>query len=365
VKERRPGLVLVSAGLGREGGGSAALGRLAAACAVEYGRGRGLPLEILHLGSGEPGLEGLPVRHFAGRQSLLATALIARQCSGPAVLVFDHLGPARVQGLLPPALRAPYALFLLGVELERRLSWDKRRAVEGATLSIAISEHTRGLAMAAALPRGPVEVLYPALEEPVISGHVDQALLDRVGRGHLLIVGRLSRQERYKGHDALLEVLAGVRGRHPSARLVVAGEGDDRPRLEAKARELGLSEAVVFAGFVNEATRAALYEACLAFVMPSRGEGFGLVYLEAMRAGKACVALAGTAAAEIIEDGRTGLLPESADGSLARAIERLLDSPELALELGAAGRRRYETTFSRERFVRGFHDRLDRLRGVA
>jgi glycosyltransferase involved in cell wall biosynthesis len=116
---------------------------------------------------------------------------------------------------------------------------------------------------------------------------------------------------------------------------------------------------------VSEATRAALYERCLAFVMPSQGEGFGLVYLEAMRAGRACVALAGTAAAEIVADGETGLLTASRGDALRAALLRLLNEPGLADRLGEAGRRRWQEQFSIERFSREFGGHLDRLRGAA
>ena len=122
-----------------------------------------------------------------------------------------------------------------------------------------------------------------------------------------LIVARMSAAERYKGHDALLDLWPGVLARRPDARLVVAGDGDDRPRLESRARSLGLSHAVSFAGRVSDARLNELYDECRFLVMPSRDEGFGLVFLEAMRAGKPCIGARG-AAEEIIEHNVTGLI---------------------------------------------------------
>ena len=107
----------------------------------------------------------------------------------------------------------------------------------------------------------------------------------------------------------------------PGARLVVAGDGDDRPRLEARAAALGLGGAVLFTGFVSEATLAELYRRAAVFVMPSLGEGFGLVYLEAMRAGKPCVAARGSAAEEVVERrrDRPARRPRRSGGARRRA----------------------------------------------
>jgi phosphatidylinositol alpha-1,6-mannosyltransferase len=205
-----------------------------------------------------------------------------------------------------------------------------------------------------------VSVLHPALEERPPAGREDAELLARAGEGFFLIVGRLAAAERYKGHDGLLEALASAELLRRGARLVVVGDGDDRPRLQAKARELGLAERVVFTGFVEEATLAVLYARARGFVMPSSGEGFGLVYLEAMRSARACVALSGGAAAEVVVDGETGILVDG-PGPLSEALVALLDHPELAARLGEAGRRRYQERFRRERFRVELAGHLDRL----
>jgi phosphatidylinositol alpha-1,6-mannosyltransferase len=168
-----------------------------------------------------------------------------------------------------------------------------------------------------------------------------------------------------------LEAAGNVRPRVEEAgnvrpRLVIAGDGDDRPRLEALAASLGLARQVLFTGFVSEATLAELYARAAVFVMPSRGEGFGLVYLEAMRAALPCVAACASAAAEIIADGETGLLVDPlAPDAIAAALGRLLASPELARAMGEAGRRRLELLFTPRRFREGLWPMLDRLTGEA
>jgi len=185
-----------------------------------------------------------------------------------------------------------------------------------------------------------------ALAERPPAGEPDAELLARAGRGYLLIVGRLASGERYKGHDELLAAMPSLLASHPETRLVVAGDGDDRPRLEAAAAAHGLADRVLFAGFVGEATLAELYRRAAAFVMPSRGDGFGLVYLEAMRAGLPVVAARGGAAEEVVADGTTGLLVDPASPEeLTAALSRLLADPPLAARLGAAGGRRARETF--------------------
>jgi phosphatidyl-myo-inositol dimannoside synthase len=160
----------------------------------------------------------------------------------------------------------------------------------------------------------------------------------------------MSSDERYKGHDPLLDLWSAVLSDFSEARLVIAGDGDDRGRLEAKARDLGLAHRVTFAGRVSDDELRRLYRDCAFFVMPSSGEGFGLVFLEAMRAAKACIGGLG-AASEIIEDGVTGLVVDPADTTaVSSAIVRLFRDPGLATSMGQAGRHRVAEHFTADHF---------------
>lgn len=360
----RRGLVLVSAGLGLDGGGRAAAGRLLAGAVADFARREGLGLEVLTLGEdGAPGLT-VPTRRFGRRHAALAGRAWAGQLlagSPRPAHVFDLLGVARPQAWLPAGWRAPYLVMLYGIEVWRPLSGDRARALAGATARLAISRHT--LERARRFHPGLEAAVLPlALEERSPAGEVDRELLARAGEGFLLIVGRMAAGERYKGHDEVLEAMPRLAS---EARLIVAGDGDDRPRLEAKAAALGLAGSVLFTGFVSEATLAELYRRSAALVLPSRGEGFGLVYLEAMRAGKPCLATRGSAAEEVVEDGVTALLVDPEDGEeLAAALSRLLGEPGLAGKLGEAGRRRWLRDFSAERFRERLRPHLERLTAV-
>ncbi|HTQ81062.1 MAG TPA: glycosyltransferase family 4 protein [Thermoanaerobaculia bacterium] len=303
--------------------------------------------------AGEGSPAGTPTRSFGGRQGTLALDLWWRQIRNrQAAYVYDLLGPARLQAWLPGSWRAPYLVPLYGIEAWRPLPWDRFEALANANVRLAISAFTAVRAREANPGLPEIDLLPLCLEERPPTGTVDGSLLDRVGEGYVLIVGRMAATERYKGHAQLLMAISQLRSRRPDLRLVIAGEGDDRPRLERLAAGLGLaSPRVFFTGFVSEATLAHLYQRCAIFAMPSTGEGFGLVYLEAMQAGRPCLAARGSAAAEVVDDGVTGFLVDPLDPqAIADRLDRLLDEPELAQRLGEAGRRRFLTTFSRERF---------------
>ena len=101
----------------------------------------------------------------------------------------------------------------------------------------------------------------------------------------LLTLCRLNAKERYKGVDEVLEQLSQLVLEYPNLVYLVAGEGDDRERLEKKADALGLKSVVRFIGFVEEEVKPDIYRLADAFLMPGRGEGFGIVYLEALASG--------------------------------------------------------------------------------
>jgi glycosyltransferase involved in cell wall biosynthesis len=160
-----------------------------------------------------------------------------------------------------------------------------------------------------------------------------------------LFVGRLVY---YKGVDVLLAALE----RCPGLRLAIVGEGPLRAGLEERAVTMRLSHRVAFLGNVDEATLAALYPSCRFLVLPSTAisEAFGMVQLEAMASGRPVISTNLRSGVPFVnQHGRTGLLVPPGDvEALASAMRRLADDPELAERFGRAGRRRAESTFSRE-----------------
>jgi glycosyltransferase involved in cell wall biosynthesis len=166
----------------------------------------------------------------------------------------------------------------------------------------------------------------------------------------LVTVGRLVEQ---KGHEYLLQALSRLGPAAPGGRplrLAIVGDGPLRTSLPRRAEELGLGRQVIFAGF--RADVEDVMAAADLYVHPSLWEGFGLVLLEAMAAGRAIVASRVSAVPEVVVDGVTGLLVEPRDPTaLAQAIARLLEAPATVSEMGYAGTERLRNAFSVERMI--------------
>jgi phosphatidylinositol alpha-1,6-mannosyltransferase len=148
------------------------------------------------------------------------------------------------------------------------------------------------------------------------------------GKKVLLTLGRLQRNEGQKGLDEMLEILPALVAEEKDLVYMIAGDGDDRSRLERKAASLGLSKNVVFAGRVAETEKADHYRLADAFVMAGRQEGFGFVFLEAMASGIPVVASSVDGSREAVLDGKLGELADPDDReALKAAIRRALGRP--------------------------------------
>lgn len=260
-----------------------------------------------------------------------------------------HLAPLGI----PLALRgARLACFFHGIEVWRPLRARERKAVELTDVLIANSQYTVDRFRSANPDHTSRPITVCHLSPPPA---VAPELPDR--SGYALVVGRMAAEERYKGHEQLIDAWRDVQRHVPGAQLVVVGEGDDRGRLEALARSRGLDTYVHFVGRVSAAALAGYYERAAFFVMPSRGEGFGLVYLEAMRAGKPCIAAPG-AAEEIIEHGVSGLVVEPTSSTLVEAIVDLFHHPDRCSTLGRGALMRVETQFHPSQFASSIRSAL-------
>jgi phosphatidyl-myo-inositol dimannoside synthase len=254
-----------------------------------------------------------------------------------------HLAPA---ALAFTAHGASLATMLCGVEAWKPLNRLQRAALDRAVRLIAISQFTRdGFQKANPHFAGrAVDVCHLGVESLPDADHAEG------GPPSALIVGRMAEDERYKGHDPLLDIWRDVAGAVPGAVLRIVGDGDDRLRLEQKAASLNLRDQVVFLGRLDDEALLREYGRCTAFVMPSRDEGFGFVFVEAMRAARACVGSRG-AAAEIIADGETGWLVEPGDrAQLLHVVVRTLSDRAATEAMGARGRVRFLQQFTEERF---------------
>jgi phosphatidylinositol alpha-1,6-mannosyltransferase len=302
-------------------------------------------------------------RGFAGSKwAMLASATVHR--ARQRIILNMHLGLSPISRLIRGSGSRVYQ-FLHGVECWRPLSPCDHWSFGAIDVLIANSESTyeRFLSWNPGYRGLPSTKCWLGLSRDF---HFDAKPVPTAGEeGTVLIVSRLAR-ERYKGHEQLLAVWPRVRARVPNARLDIVGDGDDRTHLEQTADELGLrrSGAVRFWGHLEGRALEERFQRCAVFAMPSTGEGFGLVYVEALASGKPVVASLEDAAREIVKHGHTGLLVHQSDlGGLAEAICRLLENASLRNKMGVQGRQRVLEHFTERAFGDRLYAALTRLGG--
>lgn len=347
-----PKLVFAAGSLEKGGGGIAELSRQVFATLLEMRREKLLDLELHVLdergpAAGDPlfAHDDLPPIHWsAGKRWKFVSGLLF---SRPDVFLFDHVGLARLQGLLPKSLALPYLLLIHSVEIWNNDRPDYHRTARKARLLIANSEYTARKARNHYPDLPEITVCWPGKDTEAVVGPVNEAGFGELGPHAMLIVGRLDARQKHKGHDQLIEAMPLVLKRVPDARLVIVGDGTDRERLENKVKAMGLDASVLFTGRVGELQLQTLYNRCALFVMPSDGDGFGLVFLEAMGHGLPCVGLQQGAAVEIFDEGKFGFLVDRDDtAEMAGNLASLLLDEKGRRSLGEAGFARYRSMFT-------------------
>lgn len=241
----------------------------------------------------------------------------------------------------------------------RRQPYKAAAAAAGrlARRTIAISRHVERMLVAGGIvPASRVRVVHYGIDVSVWAPEAAAGARPAVGDGGAacdLVVGIASRLIAGKGHDVLIRAAAQARCAGVELRVLVAGDGPERQRLEALVAQERIADAVFFLGFVADV--ASFMAACdvIAFpTLPWLGEGFGLAALEAMAVGRPVVASAVASLPEVVADGETGVLVEPGDpGSLAGALQTLASEPRRRQRMGVAGRERAAQCFSLDRMV--------------
>ena len=320
-------------------------------------RARGWDVRFLMLHEDEPGAwefagelrtRGVPlddVRLRADVDPLAFGEVVAYVSRTRPRILHTHLVHADVYGQLAGFLtRVPFRLSTKhGFNEFREGRWfglADRSVSSLAHVHIAISQ---GLAQYLAETEGFAEKDFEIVHYGIAS---DGAAAPYTGGDpRLLCVGRLIP---IKGHLVLLRALAQARARVPGVTLDVAGRGPLDPALRSYAQELGLADAVRFLGFVSPVEKA-IDDAAIV-VVPSLGEGFGMVALEAMERARPVIVSAVGGLPEIVADGETGLVVPPADAeALAEAIVALAGDLARASTMGLAGRERALAQFTPER----------------
>lgn len=195
--------------------------------------------------------------------------------------------------------RAKLYLIAHGIEVWRSFTALERWALLRTEQIWCVSDFTRReIALREPALASRLRVVPNALDPDFA---VDPPVPPPVSGGRVILsVGRLSRADAYKGYDLLIRALPTIRATLPDVRLRLVGSGDDEARLRALAEPLG--DAVEFPGRVSDAQLRAEFAGCTLFALPSTGEGFGLVFLEALAAGRPCVAVRAGAAPELVDE---------------------------------------------------------------
>ena len=262
--------------------------------------------------------------------------------AGIVLALHPHLAlPASLMKVVAPHLKT--IVMSHGVEVWEPMTALRHRALLNADLVIAPSRHTAlKLAEVQHIPEERIRVLAWPMNPAFLR------LADAPGKLSLprafpqgrviLTVGRWAASERYKGADELIHATAQLRSTNLGLHLVVVGDGDDLPRLQKLAADLNITDCVRFLKNLSREEIAACYSYADIFALPSTGEGFGFVFLEAMAFAKPVVAVSYGGTTDLVEDGVNGLLvPPHDTQRLAQALNFLLSDESHRAVLGRRG----------------------------
>ncbi|WGM40037.1 glycosyltransferase family 4 protein [Caulobacter sp. NIBR1757] len=282
----------------------------------------------------------------------------------PDVVWSAHVNFTPLLNLAGRLAGARTLLNVYGLEIWSGLTAPRRRAMARVHRVLAdchfTARHVRDEGLHHSLPTvvwDPVDLrtFAPGPADPAVAARYGLPDPDR----HTVVMslGRLARAAAHKGFDRLIATVARLAPAHPDLRLVIAGRGDDRPRLEALAAEHGIADRVIFTGPVDEADLPAIYRAADVFSLVSdrghgRGEGIPLTPLEAMACGAPIIVGDEDGSQEAVVAGRNGFVVSPRDpGSHAEALGRLARDPSLRARMGGEARKVAEEFFSYGRFV--------------
>lgn len=313
-------------------------------------------------------LDGMRVHRVGGRNSFALTArgAVRRLLAGGAYdIVVEDVN--KLPLFLPQLTRLPFCAIvphLFGTTVFAEASWLVATIVWAAERPIpwayrraafhAISESTRDDLVRRGVPRERITVIYPGVDA---GWYCPDPAVTRAPVPTFLYLGRL---KRYKGVEVALRALAQARRLRPDIVLEIAGQGDDRARLERTAADLGLDGAVRFLGFVPEADKRELLRRAWAVVFPSPKEGWGITNVEAAACGTPALASDSPGLRESVVHGQTGyLVPHGNHVDLAARMVQLAMEPATVATLGRQGRT-FAEALSWERAARATEAHLHR-----
>lgn len=287
-------------------------------------------------------VEGIPPRVSqlaAASRSKLAYVRTILRISTPGsfeLVVCGHINLLPLAYFAARRIKAPIILATYGAEVWNRKNLFVRHLVSRLDGIAAISRFTRDR-MARWLPVDAVRFFVVPNAIELDDFREDTGVDPSIAEGFelngspvLLTLGRMDAAEKAKGFDEVLEVLPELLAEFPTLLYCLAGDGSDRPRLMAKAQQLGVASHVRFPGYIPDSQKAALFRAADVYVMPSRLEGFGYVFLEALASGLPVIGSTLDGSREAIRDGQWGTLVGPGDrNALVAAIRAAITNPRV------------------------------------
>ena len=323
-------------------------------------------IEVLPRSAIDPVLE-LPTKirqlHAVGSRLGYAVKGLFALTQSWDVIFCNHVYMAPLGALIARLSGAKLVIQVHGIEVWGQIGGLRRAALEAADWIVSVSRDTRSRILSACDVAPETILVIPNTVSEAFAP-VDRNAARRKFRltenPVLLAVGRLSAHEQYKGHDRVIRALKPLLSGHPSLLFLVAGDGDDRARLEALAEQEGVSGHVRFLGQVPQQDLNNLYNAADLFTLPSTGEGFGIVFLEAMAAGTPAVGLAVAGAKDALADGDLGFcVPE---GEFSEALAPILSQIEGTSEGFRQGlAKEVHRRFGKPAFETSIHHLLTRI----
>ncbi len=328
-------------------GGIQMAGRQTAAALASIASERGRSYVFLSLndanGEHEAAVGELRFRYrgFARSKSRFILAALGFARARPNIIFAAHPNLAPITAVMKLLARqAQVIIGTHGIEVWQPLPALRRKALRSASMVLAPSSDTaRKLTSVQGVPAENIRRLPWPLDPHFLNLANSPDGLPRPSQfphGRIVLsVGRWAASERYKGADLLIHAVSELTREFPDLHLVLLGEGDDLPRLQKLALAANTGGNIHFISGLSRDELAACYAACAIFALPSTGEGFGLVFLEAMAFRKPVIGTALGGIPDIVEDGVTGILVEPSNpSSLPSALRVLLSNDDLRLGMG-------------------------------
>ncbi|MBD2209612.1 glycosyltransferase family 4 protein [Nostoc linckia FACHB-104] len=264
-----------------------------------------------------------------GRLKMVAALLKCLLLKRPQHVFCGHILLARLIQTICQPLGIPYTVLTYGKEVWEPLNTKQRHALTSASGIWTISRYSRDRSCAANfIDPNLVKILPCAIDgNKFTPGEKQPELIAKYGLNDtrvLMTVARLWSGDIYKGVDVTIRALPQVLEVFPEVKYLVIGRGDDQPRLAQLAQDLGVSDRVIFAGFVPTEELISHYRLAEAYIMPSQ-EGFGIVYLEAMACGIPVLSGDDDGSADPLQDGQLGWrVPHRDPNAVAAACIEIL-----------------------------------------